>query len=312
MSINKVCLVGANGTLGSVLLPALLSADFQVTILQRALSTSKPPSADHPNVTVKPVDSDFALPDLTAALRGHDAVVAAFPLPGRLQHHLRLAYAAAEAGVRRFIPADFGSCDAAHPEALKRLQLYRDKVRVRERCEELEREFGSRGFSWTALVCGHFFDWGLRDGLLHFDIDKREALLLDGGNIPASASTLGRIGEAVAAVLKRPDETANKTLFVQSFNPTQRDVLAALEKATDGAEWTVEEAESGPFLDRQQKRLDEEGDKHAIEEIVFALGALDADWTKKPGFAMELLGLQDEALDAVVKRVVEEHQAKGA
>ncbi|KFH45610.1 hypothetical protein ACRE_035370 [Hapsidospora chrysogenum ATCC 11550] len=316
MSLNKICLVGANGNLGSVILPALLSADFQVTILQRSTSNSKPPS--HPNATIKPVDPDFALPDITAALRGQDAVIAAFPLPGRLQHHLRLAYAAAEAGVRRYIPADFGSCDAADPEALRRLQLYRDKVRVRERCEELAREFSSaaavagRGeggaFTWTAVVCGHFFDWGLKGGFLHFDIDKQEALLLDGGNVPASASTLRRVGEAVVAVLRKPDETANKTLYVQSFNPTQRQVLAALEKAT-GGKWTVREEESGAFLDRQQRRLDEEGDKHAVEEIVFALGALDADWAKKPGFAMELLGLEDEDLEEVVKSVVEEYRA---
>ena len=52
MALNKICLVGANGNLGSVLLPALISADFQVTVLQRESSTSKVPSADHPNVTV--------------------------------------------------------------------------------------------------------------------------------------------------------------------------------------------------------------------------------------------------------------------
>lgn len=311
MSLNKVCLVGANGSLGSVLLPVLVAADFQVTILQRASSTSSVPSADHPNVTVKVVDSDFALPDLTAALQGQGAVIAAFPIPGRLEYHLRLAYAAAQAGVRRFIPADFGSCDAANPEALKRLQLYRDKVRVRERCEELEREFASKGFSWTALVCGHFFDWGLRDNFLHFDLEKREALLLDGGNTPASASTLHRVGEAVVAVLRKPAETANKTLFVQSFNPTQRQVLAALEKVTGGAPWTVKETQSGPFLEQEQKKVDA-GDKHAIEEVVFALGARDADWTEKPGFAMKMLGLQDEDLDQVVKRVVEEIKAAKA
>lgn len=304
--LNKVCLVGANGTLGSVLLPALVNADFQVTILLRATSKSKPAFADRPNVTVTPIDDDFAIPELTEKLRGHDAVVAAFPLPGRLQNHLRLAYAAAEAGVSRFIPADWGSCDAGNPEALKRLQLYRDKMRVRERCEELSREF--KTFQWTGIVCGHFFDFGLRDGLLHFDMEKKEALLLDGGNIRASASTLRRIGEAMVAVLRRPETGVNQTIYVQSFNPTQREVLGALQRALGEEGWTVNEAESGSYLDEQQKRV-EAGDKHAIEDVVFALGAIDADWTKQPTFAMKALGLEDEDLDEVVKGVAEEFKS---
>ena len=312
MALNKICFVGATGTLGSVLLPALVNADFEVTILQRASSKSQPAFTDRPNVTLKSVDDDFALPSLTEALKGHDAVVAAFPLPNQLQFHLRLAYAAAEAGVRRFIPADWGSCDAASPEALKRLQLYRDKTKVRERCEELAREFPST-FTWTAIVCGHFFDFGLRDGLLHFDLEKKEALLLDGGNIPASASTLRRIGEAMVAVLRQPDKGMNQTIYVQSFNPTQREVLASLKKALGEDGWTVNEEQSGSYLDRQQKRMDEEGDKHAVEDIVFALGAIDADWTKRPTFAMESLGLKDEDLDEVVQGVVDDFKKeKGA
>lgn len=302
----KVVLVGANGNLGSQLLPALLSAQHSITILHRANSSSKPPHADNPLVTIKNVDGDFPIPELTEALRGHDAVVAAFPLPHRLQHHLRLAYAAASAGVKRFVPADWGSCDAAHPEALKRLQIYRDKVKVRERCEELAREFGS--FSWTALVCGHFFDWGLKDELLHFDIKKEEAIILDGGNAKCSASTLFRVGQALNRILAQLDDTANRCVFVQSFNPTQLELLAACEKAT-GSKWTRKEVKSQEFMDEQQKLVDA-GDEHAVHEIVFALGTMDADWTQRKEFSNGLLGLEDESLDDVVKRCVDEVKAE--
>ena len=306
--LTKVTLVGANGNLGSKLLPALLGANLSVTALLREGSTSKLEA--HPNLTTRFVDADFALPALQEVLAGQDAVIAAFPLPNRLDHHLRLAYAAAAAGVKRFIPADFGSCDAASPEALKRLKIYRDKTRVRERCEELAREFPG-SFSWTALVCGHFFDWGLRDGLLQFDLDKREALILDDGEAPASASTLKRVGEATVRILERPEVTANRTVFVQSFLASQNRLLASVEKAT-GAKWTVKRDEAMAYLDRMSSNLSPEGtgDWHYIEGIVFALGALDADWSKKDGFAMELLGLEDEDLDEVVQRIVDEKKAQ--
>lgn len=309
MALKKICLVGANGTLGSVILQALVAASqFQISVLQRANSSSS--SSVPSGVKIISADPDFAIPSLTAALRGQDAVVAAFPLPGRLEHHLRLAYAAASAGVRRFIPADFGSCDAASPEALRRLQLYRDKIKVREKCMELQREFPD-SFTWTGIVCGHFFDYGLKSGLLHVDIGGRSVRLLDGGNARVSASTLGRVAEAVVRTMQRDEATANQTLFVQSFNPTQREVLAALEKATGGASWKVNEAESGPFLDELQKKL-EDGDEHVLEDIVFALGTIDADWSTKDKFAMELLGLKDESLDEVVARVVKEHGSSKA
>ena len=41
------------------------------------------------------------------------------------------------------------------------------------------------------------------------------------------------------------------------------------------------------------------------EDLVWWLGAVDADWTTRDGFAMELLGLKDEDLDTETRRVVE-------
>jgi hypothetical protein len=309
MALKNVCLVGANGTLGSVILQALVASNsFHVSVLRRANSSSS--SSFPKGVKSIPVDPDFTIPNLTSALRGQDAVIASFPLPNSLHHHLRLAYASASAGVRRFIPADFGSCDAASPEALRRLQLYRDKIKVREKCVELTREFPD-SFTWTGIVCGHFFDTGLEDGMLHVDLEAKSVKILDGGNVKVSASTLGRVAEAVVRILQREEATANRTLFLQSFNPTQREVLTALEKATGGASWKVDERDSRVFLDDLQKELvDGNGDYEVIKAIVFALGTIDADWTQKEGFAMDLLGLEDENLDEVVTRVVKEHAAR--
>lgn len=299
MSLNKVCLVGANGRLGSVLLDGLVASNsFTISILKRASSTSTPAHAS--SVTQIPVPDSLPLEELTEALHGQDAVIAAFPLKD-VSQHLRLVEASLRAGVKRFIPADFGSCDAASDNAKRILKLYRDKDMVREKCEQLAAH-NPDSFSWTALVCGHFFDWALRDGLLHTNLDTHVAQLLDGGTTPASASTLRRVTEATVAVLRNPDATRNRKLYVQSFAPTQLEVVAALEKAT-GTEWKKEFLDSKEFVARHQAAADG-GDHEAIEEIVFVLGALEADWREKDGFAMNLLGLQDEDLDRVVADVV--------
>lgn len=300
--IRKVLLVGANGTVGSVILKGLVQARcFDVSVLRRSNSTSSGTAAGIADVPVSP---ELGLEELVTAVSGHDAVVAAFPLKD-LGQHLRLVEAAFRAGVRRYIPADYGSCDAASPQAQAHLKLYREKTAVRKRCEEFASQTPSGPFTWTSIICGHFFDYGLRDGLLHFDLDAQKAQILDAGDIKASTSTLRRVAESVVAVLQRPQQTRNRAVYVQSFCPTQLEILASLERAT-GSKWHTQHLDSNAFLERESRRL-AAGDEEAIEEIVFVLGTVDADWTRRDGFAMELLGLEDEKLDDVVAAVVAEH-----
>lgn len=309
--IKTVCLIGANGTVGSVITRELVQAGcFDVSILRRSNSSSASPAG----VTEIPVSPALELQELTRALSGQDAVVAAFPLKD-VSEHLRLVEAAFNAGVRRYIPADYGSCDAASPQAQHHLRLYRDKTAVRTRCEELsqmaaEDQTGASPFTWTSIICGHFFDYGLGSGLLHFNLDAERAQILDAGDIKASASTLRRVGESVVRVLQRHQDTRNRAVYVQSFCPTQLEILASLERAT-GNKWHTQHLDSNAFLERESKRL-EAGDGEATEEIVFVLGTVDADWTRKDGFAMELLGLQDENLDQVVREVVAAHKTRAS
>lgn len=299
MAFNKVCLVGGNGNLGTLLLDGLVKAsDFSVTIAKRASSKSTPAHAD--SITQITIPDDMSVDGLTEALRGQDVVIASFPLVD-VNHHLNLVQAASKAGVKRFIPADFGSCDAASPNARRLLKLYRDKDLVRHKCEELAA--ANPDFSWTALVCGHFFDYGVHDGLLHLDLEKRTADILDDGTVKASASTLRRVAQGTVALLRRPEPTRNRTLYIQSFNKTQLEVVEAIERVT-GVPWTRRTIDSKAYVEDASRRLEAEYSKHVMEEIVFVLGALEADWTKEKGFAMELLGLEDEDLDEVLAEVV--------
>ncbi|KAH8175153.1 nmrA-like family protein [Sarocladium implicatum] len=302
-SLKSVCLVGANGNVGAPILEALLDAGtFEVSVLRRKGSSSSTSHSNIKDISVSPV---LPLEELTEALRGQDVVIASFPLSD-VNQHLRLVEAAFRAGVKRFVPADFGSCDASSPWAQESLELYRKKAMVREKLEKLAASSADEGgaFSWTAIICGHFFDYGLRSGLLHVNIDKKVAQTLDGGNVKASASTLGRVAEATVRALQRSQQTKNRALYVQSFCITQKELVAALEKAT-GTSWAVEDLDSKAFMAEQKAKADT-GDHAAVEEVVFVIGTLEADWTQKEDFAMELLGLQDEDLGEVLARVLSE------
>ncbi|GJC77181.1 NmrA-like family domain-containing protein [Colletotrichum liriopes] len=301
MTVKSVLLVGANGTLGAKILDALVAAkSFKLSALKRAGSQTKPPyPADQ--VQVIEVDDDLSLEGLKDAFKGQDVVIVSFRLRN-LEQHLRIAEAASAAGVKHFMPADFGSIDADNPRARELIPLYRYKLAVRQKAQELADK--NPNFAWTGIVCGHFFDWGVKEGFLHAYLDKKEIDVIDGGNIKASVATLPRVGEAVVRILNLgvTEVTKNKTLFIQSFCITQNELLHSLEKAT-GSKWTVNKVESESFIEEHKKKADA-GDAEAIEDLVFAVGQLDANWTKRADFAMKPLGLEDEDLDGVITEVV--------
>ncbi|KAI3545579.1 NmrA-like family protein [Colletotrichum filicis] len=301
MAPKSVLLVGANGTLGTKILDSLVAAkSFKLSALKRAGSKS---TIAYPadQVQVIEIDNDLSYEGLKKAFTGQEVVIVSFRLRD-LDQHLRIAEAASAAGVKHFMPADFGSIDADNPRARELIPLYRWKRAVRQKAQELADK--NPDFAWTGIVCGHFFDWGVKEGFLHAYLDTKKIDVIDGGDIKASVATLPRVGEAVVRILNLgvTEVTKNKTLFIQSFCITQNELLQSLEKAT-GAKWTVNKVESESFIAEHKVKADA-GDAEAIEDLVFAVGQLDANWTKRDDFAMKTLGLEDEDLDTVIADVV--------
>ena len=298
--IIKVALIGANGRLGPAILNTLLSAGtFTVTVLSRSSSKSTYPDLVH----VAHISDDPPFQEFVDVLRGQDALVVTFA-GSNSDLQIRLADAAAQAGVKRFMPADFGSCDSSSPRALDLVPIYRAKQKVRQHLQHLVTS-GS-GLSWTSLVCGHFFDYGLKSGLLGFDLNAHQARIFDGGDVKWSTTIIGRIGAAVVRVLQCEDETKNRMLYIQSFCISQNDALKSLERIT-GRDWQVTHMESEKSIREIKGTLDKDPlNDDALEEMVSVLGLVDSNWEAKDDFANPLLGLEVEDLDQVIKTVVNE------
>ncbi|TKA32524.1 hypothetical protein B0A50_01632 [Salinomyces thailandicus] len=293
--IQNVALLGADGNLGPAILHALLSAKYTLTVLKRHSSTT-PDTYPSPTKTLR-IPDDLDHTALTTALTGQDALIVTIK-GSQTEIQKELADAAQAAGVRRFIPADFGSCDSSTAEAQELVPLFKHKAQLRSYLQSLTLKHPT--FTWTSLVTGHFFDWSLP--FIHVNLAERKADVLDEGQHCCSMSTLARIGEATVRVLQREEVTANRMLFVQSFCVRQGVVVEAFEKATEEA-WGVEKFPADEFRVREKTKA-EEGDVNAVENLVYYLGVVDGDWTKKHGFAMDLLGLEDEDVNAVVKDVI--------
>jgi hypothetical protein len=106
----------------------------------------------------------------------------------------------------------------------------------------------------------------------------------------------------VVRVLQKEDETKNRMLYIQSFCVTQNEVLESLERVT-GQSWQVERVDSEEYIREARVRLDQR-DPEAVENLVSAVGIVDANWEGKGDFANSLLGLKTEDLDQVVRKVI--------
>ena len=147
MSIKNVALLGADGNLGPSVLHALLSARFNVTVLKRA--SSKSPDNYPAGVRVAKVQDDFDVEVVSGVVKGQDAMVVTIKgSQTDLQH--KLAQACVKAGVKRFIPADFGSCDSYSSWAQSLVPLFKRKAELRELLRQMSED--NDQFTWTSLV----------------------------------------------------------------------------------------------------------------------------------------------------------------
>lgn len=300
MAINNVALIGGTGTLGAPVLKALQTSEFNISVLNRQSSKSV-----YPKTKVITIPDDLDVDEVAKALRENEIDALIITIAGsHVESQKKLIDAAFKGGVKRIMPAEFGSCDSADEKTNEILPLMKGKKVVRDyllSIESNQREDGSK-LTWTSLITGHFFDWGLTNGLLKFDVRNRKAYILDGGNIKFSNSNLDFIGKAVVRILEKSDETANKLLYIHSTHCTQLELLDALEKAT-GDKFERIEQDSQKELDIvRPKMLD--GDFDSREEVVAIWGVVASDWADRKGFSNELLGLQEEDLHETVKRAV--------
>jgi hypothetical protein len=126
-------------------------------------------------------------------------------------------------------------------------------------------------------------------------------LIFDGGNRAFSATNLSQVGNAVVAVLSKPEETANQFIYVDSFTATQNEILAELEKAT-GERWKVTESTTEEAKAEGQA-LFAKGDYSGLLlllKAIFLGEGYGSDFTKDAVLGNEKLGLPNQDLVSTV------------
>ncbi|KAH6866256.1 hypothetical protein B0T10DRAFT_502680 [Thelonectria olida] len=227
--IKKVAILGASGTLGQVIVPALLRAGFEVT------SIARPGARPHlyTGVVAKTALYDD-LPALTTALQGQHAVVEAFN-PAAAVHQGTIVQAALAAGVTHLITPDFSS-DTFNPHAHE-LLIFEPKRQAQQELEELVAS-SERALAWTAIIVGGLYDWGIETGRFWVDRKARTITRFGSGDQKYSMSRLALTGDAVVTVLANPAQYCNKPAYFASHTVSTNQLAAIIQESCGGG-WKV-------------------------------------------------------------------------
>jgi uncharacterized protein YbjT (DUF2867 family) len=229
--------------LGSAILDQLVSAGFQVTVLSRKASPADESSADFKTVQV-----DYSSIDsLVAALQGQDAVVSTVGSSG-ISGQKTVIDASIQAGVRRFIPSDFGAL-TTRPGA-ESLPLNAPYIDVQNYLQE---KALAGEIEYTLFAVGPFLEFVMSMPFLA-DIMTQEVALFDNGEHSFSSTSISSVGKAVAGALRNTEATKNRLVRVHDIVLTQSKVLDLAKKYSGpDVKWTINpvnaEAELDAILD---------------------------------------------------------------
>ncbi|KFY98418.1 hypothetical protein V498_01485 [Pseudogymnoascus sp. VKM F-4517 (FW-2822)] len=299
--LKNVMVAGGRGVIGTPIINALLASGlFNVSVLSRAESTAVFP----PTVNVKKADHS-SHKDLVEALKGQDALICTLSdEAGGVQ--VQLIDAAIEAGVKRFLPSEWGNCHIKAPVPESE-PVVEGKNAIIEVLKEKTTEAQAKGqeFHWTGVNVGLFFDWSLKVGFMDvFLRPTKTAKIWDGGSGVFSTSNLSTVTAGVVAILSIAEaETRDRFVNIESFATSQREVVAALEKAT-GEKWTVEETSMKEQLAVAQEMYEKEDYLNAFYRWVLA-GVVSG--REEPRFKTvdnELLGLPHEDMQETVEKLL--------
>ena len=260
-----------------------------------------------PSENVKVITTDYSPSSLVLAFAGQDAVLSLLGLSAIGDKQYALLEAAAKAGVKRFLPSEFG-LDNASAELLAVLPPFRVRTELIDTLKA--KQAAGSPMEWTAVIAGMFLDWGLRVGFLGLDVERRTAELWDDGDVPFTATTLAVVARTVVKLLTDAaayEASRNAYIHTGSVTTTQKELLAATEKATN-TKFEVTRIESQKLIAESTTKL-AGGDGAAMLPLVKAVafarfhGEALTD-LRKYGLFNEKFGIKDDSTEEIVATLV--------
>ncbi|KAM5360245.1 hypothetical protein ACJA88_014896 [Fusarium oxysporum] len=291
---RKILIVGATGSIGSIVLQALVNEPtFTITALQRSSSRAKL----QPQIDVVKIDDSYPTDALISAFSGQDVVINCMTSLA-VNDQLRFVDAAVAAKVKRYVASEYG-LNNNKPEARQLNSVFREKGEVQDYLRSKE----STGLEWSAIACGMWLKWSALHDFLGMHVKEKRFVLWDDGNGWFSATTEENTALAlVNSLTKKWDETKNKIIWLSDFAITQNTLLEAIQRLS-GHTYTVENIDSNKFIEEKQAAV-AAGDSYATYALIetgFVTGKFGGHLEKEGPIMNQALGLPERSLDEVVR-----------
>ncbi|KAL7896290.1 hypothetical protein HDV63DRAFT_413289 [Trichoderma sp. SZMC 28014] len=252
-NFRNIAVLGGTGQVGRPIVEALIDAGFNVTVVTRS-SRLNPKEANGAIF----VTTDYTYESLVEIFTGQEVVVSAVAAGPPIAAQKAMVDAAIQAGVRRFIPSEYGSSSIDQPlEDFKKLMAPKTEIieYLREKCRLHPQ------FSWTCLSGGALLD------VVSFSVSERTATIFDTGEARFDSTTIPNMAQSVVSVLQRPADSANEYLVIRSFVVSQSEILAALEDITR-SKWRVSYVDAENLRQEGWRLLAGGNPRQGIQSIV--------------------------------------------
>ncbi|KAL2684485.1 hypothetical protein Neosp_005563 [[Neocosmospora] mangrovei] len=295
---KNILIIGATGSIGSVVLEALIKEPtFVVTALQRSSSKGNLPSG----LKTITVDDSYPSEALVRAFSGQDAIINCMTSLA-VGEQLRFIDAAVAAKVRRYVSSEYG-LNNNKPEARALNSVFREKGEIQDYLRSKE----STGLEWMAIACGMWLKWSAQHDFLGMHIKEKKFMVWDDGEGWFSTTTEENTALAlVNALAKKWDETKNQVVWLSDFAITQNMLLEAIERIS-GQKYTTEKIDTLRFIEEKQAAV-ASGDAYAVYALIetgFVTGKFGGHLEKEGPIMNEILGLPKKSLDEVVRAALE-------
>ncbi|SPJ90942.1 uncharacterized protein FTOL_13344 [Fusarium torulosum] len=179
---------------------------------------------------------------------------------------------AISAGVKRFIPFEFGA-DLKQP-SVRSFPTYGDKVKFEDL---LEQEARKTDLSYTF---------------------KKKAALYAGGSFPISITRLSTVGKGIASGFKNPEQTKDQHVRIHNGCFSMKDLVEAVEEVTGTERWRITDGNSADAVAKSNKAFS----KRIFKDWAFMGYIKVASQAEeyRPGLELvhdELLGLKEHSQD---------------
>lgn len=253
--------------------------------------------------------SDFTPASLAREFAGQELVISTI---AGCNYHLQATIidAAIAAGVRRFIPHEFGY-DTLNEKVQARSSKGTDRAKVIEYLRHAHKT--NTSFEWVAVAVGCVLDTMLLTGDLGFDMEWQSGTIPGSGEEVFPATSLKRVGTVVESIIQHWDAVKNQFVYAASLLTSGNEIAAALERMSS-SKWSVGYSDVDDCVREGESRIDRgfpDSGMFLLERSVLYDERLGATDPFRYRSVNELLGLKPEEVDSVARTAYHEFRHRG-